>query len=153
MGCEILAYGDMTTELRKFDRRYHGSRIENAVGSGTPDVTQCIKGVEHWVEMKGMQKFRGKPSSVLHLPHELRDTQRKWLRNRWDAGGNCWVVLGVREPKEWLIWTGPVAAAYLGFETRERMINLAAVHVVGNFPSAAFYETIRERQSVISNLY
>lgn len=148
MKCESMAWDDMRQACRRMDKDYHATRIENALGAGTPDVNACLAGVEHWAELKGMLRWPVVPEDrVIKLDHDLLESQRLWLKARWSAGGNCWVVLGIREPKEWLIWTGYMAAGLIGASTKYQLIRWAAVHHVGPFPTLQFLAAIRDRQN------
>lgn len=61
------------------------NRIENAVGSGMPDIEGCLRGNQFWVESK---IARGK--GLLRI--KWRPRQIPWLRRRWLAGGSCFFL-------------------------------------------------------------
>lgn len=68
-------------ELRKYG---HISQIEShATATGFPDINFCINNVEGNIELK-----HG------NLGHDIkiRPSQRRWFKQRVDAGGNCWLL-------------------------------------------------------------
>jgi len=60
----------------------------------------------------------------VQLPHFTRG-QRRWLRNRYDRGGNAWLLLQCR--REWLLFTGRDAHDYVGNLTRGGLYRVARV--------------------------
>ena len=81
---------------RHFEKtgRLHMCRIENLVGSGYPDVEGCLDTCQFHIELKAVArpKRESTPIRVNFQPRQI-----PWLRKRWDAGGNCWVLLRVGE--------------------------------------------------------
>lgn len=146
-GPEAAAWVDMAGTFRTFDPECHLTRIENAVASGTPDVNCCLAGIEFWAELKGMRQWKNVSDDHLFtLDHELRESQRRWLKARWAAGGSCWVILGVRDPVQWLIWDGATAAEVIGNSTKQSLIRSARINTIGPFPTLRFLGLLRGRQ-------
>lgn len=73
----------------------HAQRLEVTSGSGVPDISVCIQGVEVWVETKVFTP-RG---SVL-----LRPFQRAWMHRRCKAGGRCFVLAFMENSGLVYIW-------------------------------------------------
>ena len=151
MGPEGLMWQEMSAALRTFDPHVHLVRVENGVGTGTPDVNGCVVGVEWWAELKGLRSWKSVPDTrVMTLEHDLLPSQRAWLRARYIAGGNAWVILGVREPKEWLIWEGWRAAEVIGNSTRLELIAATALHALGAFPVLKWVTLLRRFRPTVA---
>jgi len=108
---------DLNNKLREALRGHgHFVRVENAVESGTPDINFCNNyGVDHWIECKHVAKWPTRNATALRV-HHFTAEQRLWLAQRIKAGGNAWVLLQVG--KDYLLFDGGWAAAYLGHESR-----------------------------------
>ncbi|KKM97272.1 hypothetical protein LCGC14_1169750 [marine sediment metagenome] len=89
----------------------HLVRIENAIYSGTPDLSYCINGVEGFIELKYLEAWPKRESTVVRIPH-FRGEQRIWLHDRHIAGGRCYLCLGIA--KSTFIFDGLQAAMFLG---------------------------------------
>lgn len=87
--------------------------VENPVGPGTPDVNY----VEGWIELKQL-RYWPRTTGPVRVRH-FRKGQRLWLRQRWEAGGNAWLLLRVRS--DWLLFDGDVAARVVGLVSREEL--------------------------------
>ncbi len=67
--------------LNKFG---HTSKIEShAMTTGFPDINFCIDGVEGNIECKF--QYAG-------YPMDIRPSQKRWFKDRLEAGGNCWLL-------------------------------------------------------------
>lgn len=108
-------------------------RIENQVGSGTPDVN--IK--SGWVELKAAERWppRGGP---LRLPHYMPQ-QKAWAIRRIHCGGCVWLLLKVGKA-DWLLFWGVDAARVLGKVPRAELED-TALQVWAKKPTA---EELRE---------
>jgi hypothetical protein len=71
--------------------RLHMERIENLVGTGTPDV-QGFFGEQFWVELKALSRPADKTTPI---DCELDIDQVRWHRNRWRVGGRSWLLIQV----------------------------------------------------------
>jgi Mesyanzhinovviridae DNA helicase len=96
--------------------------IENRVGVGTPDVNY----VHGWIELKCLPKWPARASTPVRLHHDLTQEQRIWLRRRWEAGGEAYVLLQAEH--DWLLFDGPTAARVIGNSTQGDL-RLAAVAI------------------------
>lgn len=63
--------------------------VENSVHPGTPDVNY----LHGWIELKVARPPR-RAGSPIAVP-SFTPQQRVWLRRRWDAGGEAWLLLRV----------------------------------------------------------
>jgi hypothetical protein len=141
MAAERLVWADIGQALKRLDRKAQLCRIENTIGSGMPDANCCVQGKDVWIETKGMLCWPKVPAErIIRFDHPILPSQAAWHKARHFAGGVSWVILGLRDPKEWLIWTGYTAATIIApGATRARMIETAALHCVQpGFPAAAF---------------
>jgi hypothetical protein len=80
---------------------------ENAACPGYPDVDY----IGGRVELKSLPKWPVRPETVVRIEH-FSPEQRVWLARRWRAGGDAWLLLKVG--RDWLLFTGDVAAALVG---------------------------------------
>jgi hypothetical protein len=85
--------------------------IENPVHPGTPDLNY----VEGFVELKIVEKWPERATTILRLPH-FTPQQRVWLTRRVRAGGRAFLLL--RVGSEWLLFRGDRAAEIVGRGTR-----------------------------------
>ncbi len=80
----------------------HLQRIENAVGSGAPDVEgQLLHRGQFWIELKSAAR----PKKGGPVRFKVRDSQVEWMRRRCLIGGRAWLLLQVG--------SGRAAARYL----------------------------------------
>lgn len=96
--------------------------VENPARPGTPDVNY----VEGWVELKWIRRWNANANEAPVLIHHFTPQQRVWLMRRWNKDGNVWLLLEVG--REWLLFTGDVAAASVGRVTRLELEKLAFRH-------------------------
>ena len=80
-------------ELRWKKHKVDLQRLENAVGTGHPDVEGCIDGAQTWIELKSEPR----PARMKTPIHpKIRESQSIWHRERTEAGSRChWVLLQV----------------------------------------------------------
>jgi hypothetical protein len=72
-------------------------RVENMVGSGTPDVEGCFDGDAFMLELKGALR-PARPATPVRL--KFQPMQPHWLTKRWTCGGAAWVYVRVGEKRE-----------------------------------------------------
>lgn len=96
----------------------HWDRIESLVGSGVPDLNWSWAGHEGWIELK----HRASPPVGEDTPVVL-DTitshQRLFWRQRWESGGNVYVL--VRVAQCFMLLQGYWCAFNLGKVTLESL--------------------------------
>lgn len=87
--------------------KLHITRIENAVGSGTPDVEGCFNGVQFWWELKvGSVDKKG------NVKVSFRPTQIPWLKRRCLVGGKAFAIIKIGREKFCL--PGPSLSMFQG---------------------------------------
>lgn len=88
-----------------FKDRLHITRLENTVGSGTPDVEGSIDGAQFWVELK----TAARPArSTTKVAVKIQPSQPIWISKRLKSGfTNIYVLLqvgsGLKDTKRYLI--------------------------------------------------
>lgn len=73
-------------------RGLHITRIENGVGSGTPDVEGCYKGKQFWWELKVGEVRKDGSVKVSFRPKQI-----PWLNKRWKAGGWAYALIKIED--------------------------------------------------------
>jgi len=116
-------------------RGLHAVSVENAVGTGMPDVNYA----DGWLELKSVARWPTRPSSPLRVPHFTQE-QRLWIRRRQEAGGRVHVLLKVE--REWLLFDGIFAADHLGYSTYDKLV----------WKAKAFWERAPSPESLQRNL-
>jgi hypothetical protein len=113
---------------QKFARYGHGhwQRHEDGISKGIPDVSFCIKGVEGWIELKEIEHWPIREKTIVAFRWEPE--QRFWARKRGSHGGNVWLLLKVRETKEWLLFWWEDAVDDLGIRWNKKEVLDHAVY-------------------------
>lgn len=111
----------MRRKVVKELRSLHAVAIENMTSSGVPDINYT----DGWIELKHLSKFPKRPSTPVRIPH-FTDVQRLWLTTREKRGGKTWLLLQCG--REWFLFTGTVAAEYVGNVTRAELQGLSTWH-------------------------
>jgi len=88
------------------------------VPAGTPDVNY----IEGWIELKWLRFWPARETTVVRIEH-FTDQQRRWLKRRWELGGNAWLLLQIG--REWLLFHGLDAHDYVGNLTRNGLYRCA----------------------------
>lgn len=88
-------------------------RVENSVGTGMPDI--CYIG--GWIEDKVIDRYPQRATSVVRVPHYVRE-QRAWHMRHRGAGGRCHVVLEVYYDASVYVFDARDAAMHLGVDWR-----------------------------------
>jgi len=115
MTSEKQMRGNVVKILRKAGR--DARPVENPVDPGFPDV-EYIGGL---VELKAVDEWPKRAETELKLEHYTQE-QRIWHERRAHFGGRIHVLLQV--DREYLLFTGPVAAASLGRAPRATLYDL-----------------------------
>jgi hypothetical protein len=111
----------------------HAISVENGCGIGCPDINlRC-----GWIELKEMDAWPKRETTVLGIPHFTQE-QRVWLTRRCHAGGRAWVLLKVGH--EFLLFDGPTACDKLGVSTRAELIQLALLAFLCGFDENVFLD-------------
>ena len=104
------------TALRKLD----AVSVENKAYPGTPDVNYK----EGWLELKWLRSWPKncdkRPLVIKHFKKE----QRVWLKRRWNAGGNVFLLLQINR-NDWLLFDGKTAANIVGTANRPELFKAA----------------------------
>ena len=108
----------MRARMVKGLRSLHAIPVENPVHPGTPDFN-CTLG---WVELKWLRSWPKGRDTVVRIKH-FTPQQRRWLRKRWFVDKSAWLLLQVG--REYLLFNGAVADAFVGKVSRERLIQLS----------------------------
>jgi hypothetical protein len=108
----------MRGKVVRFLKKWDAISVENRVHPGTPDVNH----VHGWVELKWRRSWPTKPETVVEIDHFTTE-QKVWLKRRWRRGGTVYLLLQVR--REWLLFTAPMAAQFVGCSTRAELIENA----------------------------
>lgn len=105
--------------------KYHVSYIEaHLSAAGIPDLNIYLLSIDVWVELK----------IIKHGQVKMRPTQRRWHRDRKEAGGRSWVLVYDRAAQHVLALPGHVAAAlapaeaaWRGAATAEHITKLPSI--------------------------
>ncbi len=100
-------------------------RIENSVGTGTPDMN-CTAG---WLELKHLDRWPMRASTVVKMKR-FTDDQRRWMLRRWGANRGAWLLLQVG--CDWLLFTGEAAYYHVGDTTQQELRDHALATWTGN---------------------
>jgi len=88
------------------------TRIENAAGQGTPDLTGTIRGKHFWIEFKFLDEFPKRKKTQVKCDHFTQD-QRTFLHDECMCGGRAFVWIQVGG--EYFLFDGLEAAMHLGY--------------------------------------
>lgn len=78
------------------------SRHEDSIGVGVPDVSYGANGVQGWIELKAIDRWPKRSSTIVRVG--LTAIQRRWLVARGSCGERCWVLLYVVDPRAFLLF-------------------------------------------------
>ncbi len=110
--------------------------VENAAGSGTPDVNY----IEGWLELKWLPEWPKRETTCVRVD-KFTPQQRLWIERRARAGGKVSLIL--RVSKEWLLMDGLWAALHLGQKTRQELILAASGYWKNQLDSDQFLEILK----------
>lgn len=108
----------MRPRVIKALRPLNAIAVENSVLAGTPDVNF----VEGWIELKWLRTWPARQDTIVRIDH-YTPQQKIFAVKRRRAGGNCWMLLQVRE--QWLLFDGAVAAMVFNKKTAKEMFDAA----------------------------
>ena len=128
----------------------HGywERVENLVGTGTPDVHYCIDGYAGWIELKEIEDWPVRAKTIVRIDHFTLE-QRYWLREYYDrGGGNAWLLVRVRAAREYFLFR-PDSADAIGTMNQEEFRRAAYWSWLGKMDKTdlkRFYLMIRKQR-------
>jgi len=70
------------------------TRVENLLDEGTPDVEGCLSGAQFWCELKVADR-PARPTTAVRTQAPVKQSQIDWLKRRWLACGNAWLLVQV----------------------------------------------------------
>lgn len=94
-------------------------RVENDLGTGTPDVNYVFG----WVELKYLRNWPKRSTTKVRLDH-YTPQQRAWAIKRSAFQGKVYFLLRVCE-SEWILYEGSRAAMLVGTLTRDELVKKA----------------------------
>jgi hypothetical protein len=113
-----MAESDQRSTVVKALKKLDAVAVENPAYPGTPDVNY----VEGWIELKWLRAWPARQDTVVTLKH-YTNQQKIFAVRRRRAGGNCWLLLQVRN--QWLLFDGAVAAIKLNKSTAKELHDAA----------------------------
>ena len=90
----------------------HVCRIESYAGVGQPDVNGCAAGQTWWMELKCLDEFPKRHTTIVKVNH-FTPEQRVWILNRVKHGGRVFVFVKVGKD-DFYLFDGKDAAENLG---------------------------------------
>lgn len=116
----------MRSRVIKALKELHAIPIENHIIPGTPDINYN----NGWIELKYIKNWPKNEKTIVSINH-FTAQQRRWLENRCQKNGNAYLLLHIYSTKQWLLFTGDVAARYIGSSTKNELESLAYSRWVG----------------------
>lgn len=95
-----------------------GNKVQDAYNKGLPDVDYCIMGASGKLELKYEPKFPVRIDTRIQI--EVSKEQRAQLRRWHNAGGQCYVLLGVQ--KNWYLFPWDVAESLTRVELQQQAL-------------------------------
>ena len=117
MGSESSLWKTLNKNMKEY---WVADRIENSIGSGTPDVYYTIKGtgVGGWNELKHVHSWPKKWDTPLRLPHFTKH-QKAFLKQHGKIGGHMFVLLQVERDYMLFNW---MHLHLIGISTKNELI-------------------------------
>ncbi len=111
---------DEICRVTALNNDWDADRIENKIGSpGIPDVAYSFQDQHGWIENKSIQDWPMLKETEVKIK-TFTPVQRYWLYKRGNIAGNCWLLLWVRGPGEYLLFDW-MAAQLIGGMTEDEM--------------------------------
>lgn len=119
-------------------------RCENAVSTGTPDVTVCYEGASAFIELKSAARPK-RATTPVRFP--TRDGQVDWHTAWWEAGASTWWLVQVGQGHERSIY---MLAGHWGEQLHKGMteLDLAAVSVLRSPKPSPMEVIVKARRAV-----
>jgi len=92
---------------------------EDALNAGVPDLSYSGHGRHGWIELKSLAAWPARETTIVRMAR-YSDSQRNWLRLRWEAAGYTWMLL--RVGRAHLLFDGLTAARNVGYMTRPALL-------------------------------
>jgi hypothetical protein len=113
----------------------HWERVENAAGSGMPDVNYCVNGVEGWVELKIAERVGSKPP-------KLTLGQVMWAEERARNRGRAFLLVRYERPQtSWCLYDAVGARCLFDKEEAHPIL-----FTIGDFPTIAILKALTCRE-------
>lgn len=116
-------------------------RVENSVGSGTPDVYGCLQGTSFWLELKALAL----PKNERRVSIGLSPAQISWLYNHYRAGGRSGALIQYGSGADKMLFVVPgreilpfqdfVSLSYLRFAGKQldKAAPLEVIHAIAYY--------------------
>jgi len=127
----------------------HLVRVENPIGAGTPDVNYCIHGVEGWIELKEVNCFPKRASTVVKIGH-YTPQQRLWIRRRGMSGGMVFLFLRELASMTYMLFEWQYAWEHVGKATEFELRKNALICWSGDFDEAWLLHAITHQPGQLS---
>ncbi len=128
---------DQRRRIIKALKPLHAIRADPpGVAAGTPDVNY----IEGWIELKWLRRWPKRETTIVRIEH-FTDKQRDWLNDRYNLGGNAWLLLQVQ--REWLLFTGRDAYDYVGKLTRNGLYRCSRIRWTNGLKDKELIECLR----------
>jgi len=88
------------------------TRHEDKLSKGIADVSFCQSGDHGWMELKHIDLWPIRASTIVRIPH-YHDYQRNFLRDKGSAAGNTWLFLQVDRDHLLFHWSAAQAVGTL----------------------------------------
>jgi len=91
---QLIAFSNHTSYAHYSNilETFHIERVENMIGTSTPDVEGCFLGTSFHIELKQCDRPVRKTTNI---KIRFEDGQTDWLTDRAKAGGACFILLQV----------------------------------------------------------
>lgn len=100
-------------------KHWHMSILQEKYTEGIPDISFGCNGINGFIELKEIEKFPKKDTSIVKIPHaEERHHQKQWLLDRTQASGSCFVLVHIVQPDLYYLFYGD-EIALLGISWRK----------------------------------
>lgn len=117
-----MSENGMRSKLVKDLKSLDAIPVENTVRPGTPDINF----IEGWLECKWLRRWPANANESPVLISHFTPQQRIHLARRYGKGGNTFLMLEIG--REWMLFTGDVAAQFVGRATRLHLEQIVYRH-------------------------
>jgi len=103
---------------------WHAQRHEDKLTLGIPDVSYGARKANGWIELKYLPAWPKQAKTEVKIEHYTTE-QKRWLRNRGQYGGLCWLFLRVGDEFMLFDWQ---QAQLVGKLTKSELLTLCDYH-------------------------